>query len=210
MNCRRDTYTIEQGDANITIQYSVRTMFEKYFQEHPNNAKVIVFTEAYFQMRFALMKQIFSIEDMTKGNILSTDIDIKKHLLPKLKRTLKGLKGRFEKAGNSVDAILCAQYIVDMESEYIANPVQLCKYYNRSNSDTSLFASYEHIWLEKSKNDNLNYVIEYIHNGLMRFAEYDNTPISLKALLFNRYGHWVGGDVDGFKQWYNEFYIRGA
>lgn len=201
----------ERDEANITTQLSIRTMYEKYIQQHPNNAKVIVFTEAYFQLRLALMKQIYSIEDMTKGCILSNDVDIKKQLLPKLKRTLNGLEGKFKKAGYNGDVTICAQYIIDMEKEYITTPAQWCKYYNGNNDDTSILAFYEQVWLETYGNEvALNNIIEYIHYGLMRFAENDNTPISLKALLFNRYCHWNMADVDGFKQWYDEFYLRGV
>lgn len=212
MNCTRTSNNNdERGDAYITTQLSVRAMFEKYVQQHPNNAKVIVFTEAYLQMRLALMKQVFSIENMTKDSILSGDADIKKQLLPKLKRALKGLEDRFKKAGYSGDVTLCAQYIIDMEKEYIKTPAQRCKYYNGSNDYTSQLGFYEQLWLEKFGDETtLNNIIEYIYYGLMRFAEDDNTPISLKAMLFNRYCHWVRADVDGFKQWYNEFYVRGA
>lgn len=212
MNCTRTSNNNdERGDAYITTQLSVRAMFEKYVQQHPNNAKVIVFTEAYLQMRLALMKQVFSIENMTKDSILSGDADIKKQLLPKLKRALKGLEDRFKKAGYSGDVALCAQYIMDMEKEYITTPAQRCKYYNGNNDDTSILASYEQVWLKNCEDEgSLNNIIEYIYYGLMRFAEDDNTPISLKAMLFNRYCHWVRADVDGFKQWYNEFYVRGA
>ncbi len=210
MDCSEVTNTNEQDKVNITTQLSFRTMFEMYSQQHPNNAKVIVFTEAYLQIRLTLLKQIFSIEDMTKSSILSSDVDIKKQLLSKLKRTLKGLEGRFKKAGDNVDASLCAQYIIDMEKEFITTPMQMCKYFNGNNSDTSQFAFYEHIWLENSKEATLYNIIEYIHYGLMRFAEDDNTPLSLKAILFNRYCHWVRADVDGFKQWYNESYIKGV
>ena len=38
------------------------------------------------------------------------------------------------------------------------------------------------------------------------FEQMDNTPVTLKALLFNRYSHWMGCNTDGFKKWYKKEY----
>lgn len=48
---------------------------------------------------------------------------------------------------------------------------------------------------------------EYIAARLSEFEMQDDTPIALKALLFNRYGHWLGGyglveDAKSFKKFY--------
>ena len=45
---------------------------------------------------------------------------------------------------------------------------------------------------------------DYIDANLSEFEMGDDTPLSLKALLFNRYSHWLGGhgieeDVKNFK-----------
>ena len=50
----------------------------------------------------------------------------------------------------------------------------------------------------------------YIRAGLSTFQMFDNTPITLKALLFNRYSHWTMGDIDGFKEWYLTAYRNDA
>lgn len=52
------------------------------------------------------------------------------------------------------------------------------------------------------------YFNEYMHSGLTEFRNMDGVPVSLKALLFNRYCD-VGEHVDpeGFKQWYETEYL---
>lgn len=46
----------------------------------------------------------------------------------------------------------------------------------------------------------------------MDFEKYDDTPITLKALLFNRFGYWFSGGlmemVDPFKKYYQEYMRR--
>ena len=72
------------------------------------------------------------------------------------------------------------------------------------------FWEYEKKWIELSvkKDDSLgNMLNDYIAYGLSEFEQMDNTPITLKALLFNRYSHWQNCDIDGFKKWYNTEYI---
>ena len=48
---------------------------------------------------------------------------------------------------------------------------------------------------------------EYRSQGLENFSEEDGTPISLKAILFNRYEHWLEGGTDGFKRFYRKTYL---
>lgn len=55
---------------------------------------------------------------------------------------------------------------------------------------------------------------DYNNTPFSDFSNTDGVPLSLKALLFNRYCHWSGGyglDVDnqGFKDWYNTYYKKG-
>ena len=49
----------------------------------------------------------------------------------------------------------------------------------------------------------------YIEFGLETFSLDDGVPLSLKAILFNRYMHWsYGGTVAGFKTFYFEHYLN--
>lgn len=92
--------------------------------------------------------------------------------------------------------------------------LKFCRYYKGEASmpkDTKAsFWEYEKKWVEFMINDNplLNRMISvYISNGLSDFEPMDNTPLTLKSLLFNRYSHWLMEDVDGFKKWYKTEYI---
>ena len=50
---------------------------------------------------------------------------------------------------------------------------------------------------------------DYIRCGLGDFSKFDDTPITLKAILFNRYTKYNEMiDVDGFKNWYNKVYSK--
>lgn len=53
---------------------------------------------------------------------------------------------------------------------------------------------------------------EYITAGLLDFEKYDDTPITLKALLFNRFGYWFSDGlmemVEPFKKYYQEYKRR--
>lgn len=47
---------------------------------------------------------------------------------------------------------------------------------------------------------------EYIRAGMREFEKTDDTPLALKAILYNRYYYWnEGGD---FKKWYKETYMK--
>lgn len=77
----------------------------------------------------------------------------------------------------------------------------------------SILWDYERIWikLNLNKDDALgNMLDDYLRAGLSEFEMQDDTPITMKALLFNRYSHWIGGygdaDTKSFKKWYiNEY-----
>lgn len=190
-------------------------MIHEYLKLHPDSGKVIVYTEAYLQMRLMLIKQIANIENSIEDTSLSNDADIRQKLLPSLKRTLKGLDRRFLRAGGYQDPVYCARLIEEFEWEQIKEPLLYCRYYD-GKTDTQggnvhLFAKYEKMWCEyqHTKNDAQLYrnsIAEYIYNGLMMFADYDKAPISLKALLFNRYCHWQYGGANEFKYWYDNTY----
>ena len=74
----------------------------------------------------------------------------------------------------------------------------------------NIFWDYERCWVEFSQH-NRGYIAgivqEYIFEGLELFNCDDGVPISLKALLFNRFQHWTGGwDNVEFKKFYLENY----
>lgn len=80
--------------------------------------------------------------------------------------------------------------------------------------DDYILEFYEQKWVEFSQRDR-RYIAEivqdYIFAGLELFNCDDGVPISLKALLFNRYTHWNGGcgwlnNINGFMKFYLENY----
>lgn len=105
-----------------------------------------------------------------------------------------------------------------MTREYL---LQFCRYYKGEdespyegidqNKDMLWF--YEKCWTFDVVNGGdkmfVEMINEYSRVGLAMFSNHDNTPISLKALLFNRYakGSWSMADaVEGFKRFYNKYY----
>lgn len=52
------------------------------------------------------------------------------------------------------------------------------------------------------------YVSEYMSVGLGTYRSTDNIPVSLKALLYNRYSNWNMADQEEFKTWYNKYYSK--
>ena len=95
--------------------------------------------------------------------------------------------------------------------------LQFCRYYKGEekspykNDMQSLLWDYERIWIDLSvKKDNYlgKMLDDYLAAGLQSFEKADNTPATLKALLYNRYEHWTQGTSDGFKQWYKNVYIN--
>ncbi|MBR5774811.1 MAG: hypothetical protein IKY42_00915 [Bacteroidaceae bacterium] len=49
---------------------------------------------------------------------------------------------------------------------------------------------------------------DYLSAGLRNFNMYDDTPVTLKAILYNRFMQQAEGmaSVDDFKRWYDTFY----
>lgn len=77
------------------------------------------------------------------------------------------------------------------------------------NQNAKMFWFYEQIHSVRSGNDDY-LIIEYIAYGLEAFENNDGTPLSLKALLFNRYMKWaysVMDSIDDFKEFYKREYI---
>lgn len=103
--------------------------------------------------------------------------------------------------------------------------LKFCRYYHGesavpdrlkvSQNDTAFWET-EKSWVERTlKNDESlgNMLDDYLEAGLREFAQTDNTPATLKAMLFNRYGYWLGGyglleDAAAFKQFYTSQYIK--
>ena len=50
---------------------------------------------------------------------------------------------------------------------------------------------------------------DYLSAGLRTFNMYDDTPVTLKAVLFNRFMQQAEGmaPAEDFKRWYDWFYI---
>jgi hypothetical protein len=73
----------------------------------------------------------------------------------------------------------------------------------------------ERVWVERMLDRTYEFkdeLHEYITAGLVDFEKYDDTPITLKALLFNRFGDWFSGGlmemVEPFKKYYQEYMRR--
>lgn len=92
-----------------------------------------------------------------------------------------------------------------------------CRYYKGENEnpykdgDKALFWDYEQKWIEFSiKKDDIlgNALDDYIAAGLSEFEMFDDTPVTLKALLFNRYLHWSSGDLLETAKDFRKFYLN--
>ena len=76
----------------------------------------------------------------------------------------------------------------------------------------SSFWFYEERWVMFTINRECghSYCRHYLRDGLEDFLKDNGTPMTLKALLHNRYMHW-GGDyehIDAFRNWYIEQYDK--
>ena len=100
--------------------------------------------------------------------------------------------------------------------------LKFCKYYKNEKENpykksvAGYFWDYEKKWIELSieNGDSMaNIIEEYVDYGLADFNMQDDTPLSLKAVIFNRFLHWLGGygvneDKENFKVFYNNKYKR--
>ena len=71
---------------------------------------------------------------------------------------------------------------------------------------------YERFWVEECVKDCSDFGMqleEYLRAGLRTFNMYDDTPATLKAVLFNRFMQQAEGmaTAEDFKRWYDRFYI---
>lgn len=94
-----------------------------------------------------------------------------------------------------------------------------CRYYKGEeecpfeDNEDRLFWQYEQFWYDSQakKDEHLSELIaDYINAGLSDFENRDNTPISLKALLWNRFSHWNYSYPEAFKEWYHTVYYKKA
>ena len=77
------------------------------------------------------------------------------------------------------------------------------------------FWSYEKMWVENEaeRAEDHPRVLEYQRYVLPFYNEDDSIPLSLKALLYNRYSHWNSGfpienEINGFKEFLQDKYLR--
>ena len=95
--------------------------------------------------------------------------------------------------------------------------LKFCRYYKGENdcpfddSNMSAIWFYERAWVEdifyNRYDDKL--IDEYVCVGLGLFSQFDKVPVTLKALLFNRYAKGCQSLVDAvepFKLFYNKYY----
>ena len=87
--------------------------------------------------------------------------------------------------------------------------IKLCRYYGVEGGDqkNTVACFYEEKWV----NDGGSFPTdEYIEFGLEEFNIDDGVPISLKAMLFNRYkisNGYYNNMTEMFKDWYIKFYL---
>lgn len=95
--------------------------------------------------------------------------------------------------------------------------ISFCRYYHGeetcpfSEEDKSMLWDYERTWVADmmSDDDFSEYISDYLAVGLRDFSMFDDTPITLKAMLFNRYAktaYTMQDAVPGFKEFYQKYY----
>jgi hypothetical protein len=94
--------------------------------------------------------------------------------------------------------------------------VSLCTRYkgqkNNPNYKDKIW-EYERFWVEMSmkKNPDFSALLDaYIDAGLRTFNMYDDAPITLKAVLYNRFMQQAEGmaSTGDFKRWYDTYYRK--
>ena len=98
-----------------------------------------------------------------------------------------------------------------------AELIKQCHYYNGEDTDPfervdqnkSMIRFYESYWVnQRSRGNSLtDYLNEYLAAGLRDFEAGDQVPVSLKAVLFNRYQKGsYSTDTEYFKAFYRQYY----
>lgn len=103
------------------------------------------------------------------------------------------------------------------------NLINQCRYYKGEEEcpedlhrqGANMLWYYESLWATRAefRSETDGNFLEYTASGLADFSTDDGVPMTLKALFFNRYSHWIGGysitsDREGFKNWYIEKYLQ--
>jgi hypothetical protein len=96
----------------------------------------------------------------------------------------------------------------------------MCRYFNgekenpyEQDSNAGLCWFYESKWFEMNESNSKildGYLDDYSAIGLISFEHFDKTPITLKALLFDRFAKGYDSRIfaiDDYKKWYIESYM---
>lgn len=90
--------------------------------------------------------------------------------------------------------------------------LKFCRYYKGPGTENdNLMTEYEHRWIQDVLEHNLK-ATEYVEpsdlHELEIFNPGDGVPLTLKALLFNRWCHWSSyATINQFKHWYLKSYL---
>lgn len=104
------------------------------------------------------------------------------------------------------------QNINNMKKEEL---LKFCRHYhgeatcNSKDTDIQTLFKIESMWVDMmTHNYDFGELLgEYLDVGLTSFSETDDVPVTLKALLFNRFTQYNDRtDVDAFKKWYKKHY----
>ena len=111
----------------------------------------------------------------------------------------------FQKALSVFNIYLPKEFYEIIVAPYLAH----CFYYGKNvpeNCGAHVGHMYEECWVRFHFNEYdylLNETLYYIRNGLGDFCADDGVPISMKAILYNRFCHWGWAETpDTFRRWY--------
>lgn len=109
----------------------------------------------------------------------------------------------------------------------LSDLIQHCRYYHGEtenpfegrDQEAAMFWFYEQYWAKHTlaalrsedspEAETLGmYIDDYLRFGLRTFNQADDTPVTLKAILFNRFAHWCQADAEAFKKFYLSRYLR--
>ena len=112
----------------------------------------------------------------------------------------------FRKAMSVYNIYLPREFYNIIVAPYLAH----CFYYGKNvpeDCGAHVGHMYEEAWVRFHFDDSdylLNETISYIKEGLGDFCANDGVPISMKAILYNRFCHWGWCETPStFRQWYN-------
>ena len=111
----------------------------------------------------------------------------------------------FQKALSVFNIYLPKEFYDIIVAPYLAH----CFYYGKNvpeNCGAHVGHMYEECWVRFHFDEYdylLNETLYYIRNGLGDFCADDGVPISMKAILYNRFCHWGWAETpDTFRRWY--------